>query len=86
MGKIFIRERRRVGRGEGKPRLVVTATEGLDLKLYTIHLRKTELDALAEAVGAEIVYLPRGEQGEEGEADWREGGGGGKRRRRRQRD
>ena len=83
MGKIFIRERRRVGRGEGKPRLVVTATEGLDLKLYTIHLRKTELDALAEEVGAEIVYLPRGE---EGETDWREGGGGGKRRRRRQRD
>ena len=86
MGKIFVRERRRVGRGEGKPRFVVTASEGLELKIYTIHLRKTELEALAEAVGAEIVYLPRGEEAGEGEDDWREGGGGGKRRRRRQRD
>ena len=84
MSKIFVRERRRVGRGEGKPRFVVTATEGLDLKIYTIHLRKTELDALAEAVDAEIVYLPRGE--ESSGDDWREGGGGGKRRRRRQQD
>ena len=84
MSKIFIRERRRVGRGEGKPRFVVAATEGVDLKIYTLHLRKTELDALAEAVGAEIIYLPRGE--EPGDDDWRAGGGGGKKRRRRQRD
>ena len=61
MSRIFVRERLKVGRGEGKPRFVVSATDGLDLKIYTIHLRKTELDALAEAVGAEIVYLPRGE-------------------------
>jgi hypothetical protein len=79
MGKIFVRERLKVGRGEGKPRFVVSATEGVDLKIYTIHLRKTELHALAEAVGAEIVYLPRGEDSEEDE--WQEKGGGGKKRR-----
>jgi hypothetical protein len=83
MSKIFVRERIKVGRGEGKPRFVVSATEGLDLKIYTIHMRKMELEAIAEAVGAEIVFLPKGEGS--GEDDWREGEGGGKKRRRRQR-
>lgn len=82
MSKIFVRERLKVSRGEGKPRFVVAATEGIDLKIYTIHLRKTELEALAEAAGAEIVYLPRGDESED---DWQEGGDGKKRRRRRQR-
>ena len=81
MGKIFVRERLKIGRGEGKPRLVVAATEGLDLKIYTIHMRKLELEALAEATGAEIVYLPRGE--ESGDGDWKKGGGGKKKHRRR---
>ena len=84
MSRIFVRERLKVGRGEGKPRFVVSATEGLDLKIYTIHLRKTELDALAEAVGAEIVYLPRGE--DSGEDEWQEKGGGGKKHRHRHRN
>ena len=84
MSRIFVRERQKVGRGEGKPRFVVSATEGLDLKIYTIHLRKTELDALAEAVGAEIIYLPRGEDSQE--EKWQEGGGDGKKRRHRHRD
>jgi hypothetical protein len=84
MSRIFVRERLKVGRGEGKPRFVVSATEGLDLKIYTIHLRKTELNALAEAVGAEIIYLPRGEDSEEEE--WQEKGGGGKKRRHRHRN
>jgi hypothetical protein len=82
MSKIFVRERRRIGRGEGKPRFVVVATEGTDLRIYAIHQRKTELEALAEAIGAEIVYLARGE---DEDTDWQEGGGG-KRRRRRQQD
>jgi len=84
MSKIFVRERRRVGRGEGKPRFVVVATEGVDLKLYTIHLRKTELEALAQSVEAEVVYLEGGEGGDEG--DWQKGDGGGRRRRRNHRE
>ena len=81
MGKIFVRERLKVGRGEGKPRLVVAATEGLDLKIYTIHLRKLELETLAESLGAEIVYLPKGEGAEE--EKWEKGGEGKKKHRRR---
>lgn len=81
MSKIFVRERRRVGRGEGKPRFVVVAIEGAEMKLYTIHLRKTELEALAQSIGAEIVYLARGEGAEE--EDWQEGGGGRRKQRRR---
>jgi hypothetical protein len=82
MSKIFVRERRRVGRGEGKPRFMIVAVEGVDLRVYGVHVRKTELEAMAQAVGAEVIYLPRGEQG--GEDDWQEGGGGKGRRRRRQ--
>jgi len=40
---------------------VVVAAEGTDLKLYIRHVRRAELEKLAEAVGAEVVYLPRGE-------------------------
>ncbi len=61
MGKIFVRERQNVGKGAGRPRFAVVAVEGIDLKVYTQHIRKIELETLAEAVGAEVVYLPRGE-------------------------
>jgi hypothetical protein len=83
MAKIFVRERTRVGRGEGKPRFMVVAVEGLDLKVYAPHIRNIELEKLAEEVGAEVIYLPRGEKAPEGE-DWEESGGGRRRRRRRQ--
>ena len=59
MSRIFVRERLKVGRGEGKPRFVVSATDGLDLKIYTIHLRKTELDALAEAWCRDRLFTER---------------------------
>jgi len=81
MATIFVRERRRYGQGSGKPRFMVVAVLGTDLKVYAPHLRKVELEKLGESVGAEIVYLPRGEQeGEQGES------GGGQGRRRRQHD
>jgi hypothetical protein len=77
MGKIFVRERQNVGKGAGRPRFAVVAVEGIDLKVYTQHIRKIELETLAEAVGAEVVYLPRGENAGDQEH------GEGKRRRRR---
>ena len=77
MGRIFVRERRHVGQGAGRPRFAVVAIENVDLKIYTPHIRKIELEKLAEAVGAEIVYLPRGEQAGEREE---QGGGHGRRR------
>ena len=77
MSKIFVRERQNIGQGAGRPRFAVVAVEGTDLKVYTQHIRKVELETLAEAVGAEVVYLPRGEKA--GEQEHSEG----KRRRRR---
>jgi hypothetical protein len=77
MSKIFVRERQNVGQGAGRPRFAVMAVEGTDLKIYTQLIRMFELEKLAEAVGAEVVYLPRGEKAGEQEH------GEGKRRRRR---
>jgi hypothetical protein len=68
MGKIFVRERRNVGKGAGVPRFEIVAVTGVDLKVYHSHIRKTEVEHIAADLGAEIVYLPRGEG---------EGGGGG---------
>jgi len=74
MAKIFVRERSQVGKGEGLPRFAVLGVEGSDLKFFQIHVRKSELDAIAESIGAEIVMLPRGTGQNAGE-----GSGGGKR-------
>ena len=62
MSKIFVRERSHVGKGAGRPRFAVIAVEGVDLKVLAPHIRKSELEALAAAVEAEVVYLPRGEK------------------------
>jgi len=80
MSKIFVRERRNVGQGAGRPRFAVVAVEGVDLKIYTPHIRKIELEKMAEAIGLEIVYLPRGEQA--GTREEQGGGRGGRRQRR----
>jgi len=55
--KIFVRERRKIEKGEKKPRFRVLGVSGVDLKIYVRHIRKKELDQLAKAVGAEIVYI-----------------------------
>lgn len=67
MGKIFVRERRQNGPGSGKPRFAIVAVLGTDLRVFTRHIRKAELEKLAEMTGAEIVYLPRGENAREDE-------------------
>jgi hypothetical protein len=55
--KIFVRERRKVEKGEKKPRFRVVGVSGGDLKIYVEHIRKQELEQIAKATGAEIVYL-----------------------------
>ena len=80
MSKIFVRYRRRAGRGSGRPRFAIVAVEGTDLKVFTTRVRRTELEKLAAEIGAEIVYLPRGEH--VGEPD-DEGGHKGRYRRKR---
>jgi hypothetical protein len=77
MAKIFIRERSRVDKGEGRPRFAVVAVEGADLKFFQIHVRKSELDTIAESIGAEVIELPHGTGQDAGE-----GSGGGKRQKR----
>ena len=62
MSRLFVRERQNAGRGTGRPRFALVAVEGADLKVYHTHIRKSELEKIAEIIGAEIVYLPRGEQ------------------------
>lgn len=55
--KIFVRERRKVEEGEKKPRFRVLGVSGGDLKIYADHMRKNELNKLAEATGAEVVII-----------------------------
>jgi hypothetical protein len=67
MSKIFVRQRRHVGRGAGRPRFAIVAAQGTDLAVYKTRVRRAELEKMAAEIGAEIVYLPRGES--EGEGD-----------------
>lgn len=56
-GKIFYRERHKVGEKERKPRFKLVAVSGVDITFYGDHLRKKELEAIAKAVDAELVLL-----------------------------
>ena len=58
--KIFARERRKVEKGEKKPRFRVVGVSGSDVKIYANHIRKKELDQISRESGAEIVYLEAG--------------------------
>ena len=73
MSKIFVRERRHVGEGAGQPRFAIVALQGSDLQFLRPFVRRGELDKIAEAVSAEIVYLPRGEHCAEATAAGRKG-------------
>jgi hypothetical protein len=66
-GKIFYRERQKQVDGAKQPRYNLAGVAGVDLKVYGHHLRMSELKFIADAVGAELLLLPRGpkHQGEE---------------------
>jgi len=59
-GKIFYRERRKVGKSEKTPRFHLIAVSGVDLKVFAEHFRKHELEQLAEETGAKLVMLKGG--------------------------
>ena len=61
-GKIFYKQRQKVGAGEKKPRFRVVGVAGTDLRLYARHLRYTELEEIASQTGAELVLLPAGSE------------------------
>ena len=61
-GKIFYREREKVKEGKKQPRFRMVAVADVNLKIYGKHLRKSELEQIANAVGAELILLSRGEK------------------------
>lgn len=67
-GKIFYRERTKQNEGEKKPRFNLVAVSGVDLKVFAKHIRKSELEQIAEAVEAELILLER-KKGPHGEDD-----------------
>ena len=64
-GKIFVRERRQITEGEKMPRFVVVGAAGTDLKIYTKHIRKMEIEQIAQMIGAELVILEAGKDDED---------------------
>jgi hypothetical protein len=55
--KIFVRERRKNQEGEKNPRFRVVGVSGGDVKIHLTHIRQQELDQIAAATGASVVYL-----------------------------
>ena len=74
MPTIFVRERRKIEAGEKKPRFRVVGVHDLNLRIYVEHIRKRELDQLAEATGAEVVILKGGKGEKEQEKQAAAGG------------
>jgi len=68
-GQIFYRERGRIGKGEKRPRFMLVAIAGLDMKVYGKHLRKSELEQIAKAAGAKLVLLKGGEGKKKGKEE-----------------
>lgn len=68
-GKIFVRERRKVGEKEKQPRYFVVAVAGVDLKIKAKHIRKMEIEEIAGVIGADVVYLQAGKDNPEDDED-----------------
>jgi hypothetical protein len=64
--KIFVRDRRKIEKGEKKPRFRIVGVSGGDVKLYARHIRKKELDQIKDASGAAIVWLDAGKGKKDG--------------------
>ena len=58
--KIFLRERRKIEKGEKKPRFRVVGVCGSDVKVYVKHIRKSEIEQISKETGADIIYLQPG--------------------------
>lgn len=71
MGKaiLFVRERRKVEKGEKKPRFAFVGSAGTDLRIKVKHIRKNEIEQIAGLIGAEVVYLEAGKHEEDDEVE-----------------
>jgi hypothetical protein len=63
---IFVRKRRKIEKGEKKPRFRVVGVSSGEIKLYVEHIRKKELDQISAATGAQVVYLEAGQGSRDG--------------------
>lgn len=66
--KIFVRERAKAKQGSRTHRFRVIAIQGGDITFQAPHMRKIDIETIAENVGAEVVYL-REKEGAEDKAD-----------------
>jgi hypothetical protein len=61
-GKIFYRERTKSVEGKQQPRFRIVAVADANLKIFGEHVRKSELETIAKAVGAQLILLPPGDK------------------------
>jgi hypothetical protein len=64
--KIFVRERRKVEKGEKKPRFRVVGVSGAAVRIYVNHMRRKELEQVCAQTGAQAVFLESGEGKKDG--------------------
>jgi len=62
-GKIFYRDRTKIGEGKKAPRFKLVAVTGIDMEIYAKHMRKQELEQIAQEVGAKLVELKAEKKG-----------------------
>ena len=67
--KIYYRDRTKIGEGKKAPRFKLVAVSGIDMKIYAKHIRKQELEQIAEAAGAELVLLAASQKGDKDEVE-----------------
>ena len=63
---IFVRERRKIEKGEKKPRFRVVGVSGSDVKVYVKHIRKSEIEQIGKETGADIIFLEAGKGPKQG--------------------
>ncbi len=56
-GKIFYRERLKVGVKDKKPRFKLVAVADVNITFCAEHLKKKELEEIAASVGADLILL-----------------------------
>lgn len=56
-GKIFYRQRAKIKPGSKTPRFRVVGAADTNLKIYSNHLRKQELEQIARETGCDLVML-----------------------------
>jgi len=57
MSKVFVRERRRIGQGAGRPRFAIVAVQGADLKVFRTRVRRGELEKIASEASMDVPNM-----------------------------